>query len=403
MAIANTTTTLDGNFKAVYGDSIVNLQPDNAILSKMIKFKESERIGKSYQVPVILSSEHGCTYLAAGDGVTTLNDSIAATLKNATVDGSQIILRGQIDYEAASKAAASKAAFKNGTELMVENLVESASRRLEAMFLYGGTNLGTVSGLASQVITVTTATFAAGLWAGMEGAVIDVYQAGGTVRQAGLVISSMDLDARTITVTGTTTGIVSTDVIFYKGAKGKECLGLDAIVTNTGTQFGIDAAAFSLWKASTFAAGSAALTQAKVNSAVQKAVAKGGLNEDVVVLVNPLTWGNLNTDQSALRQYTSADSTAKNGFEAIEYRGMNGKMSVVAHPMVKEGEAFVFPPKRLKRVGSQELSFQTPGRAGEIFLHIPDKNAYEMRIYGNQALFCESPAKCVKITGIVNS
>jgi hypothetical protein len=403
MAQANTTATLDGNFKAVYGDGIVDLTPDNAILSKMIKFKESERIGKSYQVPVILSAEHGCTYLAAGDGVQTLNASVAATLKNATVDGAQIILRGQIDYEAAAKAAGNKQAFKNSTELMVENLIESAARRLETMFLYGGTGLATVASLSTQVITLATGSHASGIWAGMEGASIDVYTSGGSVRQAGLVISSMDLDARTLTVVGTTTGIVSTDVVYFAGAKGKECNGLDAILTNNTSMFGIDASAFSLWRSSSYAAGGAALTQAKVNSAVQKAVAKGGLNEDVVVLVNPLTWGNLNTDQAALRQYTNPDSTAKNGFEAIEYRGMSGKMSVVAHPMVKEGEAFVFPPKRMKRVGAQELSFETPGRKGEIFLHIPDKNAYELRIYGNQSLFCEALAKAVKITGIVNS
>ena len=194
MAQQNTTATLDGNFKAVYGDSIVNLQPDNAILSKMVKFKESERIGKSYQVPVILSSEHGCTYLAAGDGVVTLNNSIAATLKNATVDGAQIILRGQIDYESASKAAGSKQAFKNSTELMVENLVESASRRLEAMFLYGGSGLASVASLAGQVITIATGAHASGLWAGMEGAVIDVYLADKvTPRQLGLAMSLVQL------------------------------------------------------------------------------------------------------------------------------------------------------------------------------------------------------------------
>jgi hypothetical protein len=75
----------------------------------------------------------------------------------------------------------------------------------------------------------------------------------------------------------------------------------------------------------------------------------------------------------------------------------------MSHAMVKEGEGFIFPKKRLKRVGAADLSFKTPGRADEIFLHLPDKNAYELRIYGNQALFCEAPAKCVKLTGITNS
>lgn len=404
MAQVNTVTTLAGLFKTVYADSIVDLQPDNSILQKMVKFRETEKIGKSFDVPVILASEQGVTYAAAGDGAITLNSAVASTMKNASIDGNQIFIRGQIDYEAAAKAEKSTVAFKNGTSLLVENLMESASRRLEMSMLYGQKGLATVASLSSQVITITTGQMAAGIWAGMENAVIDVYQgATGSVRQAGLVISSMDLDGRTLTVTGTTTGIVSGDTIYFKGAYGKEMAGLDKIITNTGSLFGIDASQYALWSGSSYSAGSAALTQAKLNSAVQKAVAKGGLNEDVVVLVNPLTWGNLNSDQSALRQYTDKDPKAQNGFNEIVYLGMSGRVSVVAHPCIKESEAFVFPPKRLKRVGTQEFSFSTPGRSDEIFLHVPDSNSYELRLYASQALFCEAPAKCVKITGIVNS
>ncbi|CAB4199959.1 hypothetical protein UFOVP1351_17 [uncultured Caudovirales phage] len=404
MAIANTTATLDGFFKTVYGEKHIDAVPENLFLVKEVDFRETERIGRKFSVPVILSREHGVTYLASGDGVQTLNDSIAAVSKNVEVDGSQIILRGQIDYEAAAKASSSKAAFQSTTELLVQNLLESASNRLEMMFLYGGSGLGTVSSLASQVITLTTASWAVGIWAGMEGAVIDVYTSGGSVRQAGLTIASVDVDNRALTVTGTTTGIVSTDVIYFKGAKGKECSGLDAIITNTGTMFGIDASAYTLWKAQSYSCGSAALTMAKVLSATAKAVGRG-LREDVVCLVNPLTWQNLNANEAALRGYDKSYSSNKseNGFEAITYHGQNGKIEVISHSMVKEGEGFIFPKKRLKRVGAQDLSFKTPGREGEIFLHLPDKNAYELRIYGNQALFCEAPAKCVKLTGIVNT
>ncbi len=403
MAQVNTTSTLAGLFKNVYGDDILKLQPDNAVMQKLVKFRESERIGKAYEVPVILSSEQGVTYSAAGDGAITLNSSIAATLKNASVDGAQIFLRGQMDYESAAKAMKSEKAFRNASELLIENLMDSASKRLEIAMLYGGTGIGTVSSLASQVITLTTASFAAGIWAGMENCVIDVYTSGGSVRQAGLVVASVDLDARTVTVTGTTTGIVATDVVYFKGAYNKEMSGLDKIITNTGSLFGIDSSIYALWKGNSYSAGSAALTMAKVLSATGKAVSKGGLNEDVILLCNPITWQNLNSDQAALRQYVDKDSKALNGFEAIEYRGQNGKISVISSSFVKEGEAFIFPPKKLKRVGASEMTFKTPGRDEEIFLHVPDSNSYEIRLYANQSLFVEAPAKCVKITGIVNS
>ena len=56
----------------------------------------------------------------------------------------------------------------------------------------------------------------------------------------------------------------------------------------------------------------------------------------------------------------------------------------------------------LPNLSPQEFSFETPGRAGEMFLHVPDKNAYELRIYGAQAIICTQPAKCVKGTGITH-
>ena len=414
MAQTNTTSTLDGYFKAIYGDGPINTQADNAILTKMVKFKTADRLGKSYQVPVVLSSEAGFTYLAAGDGLQTLNDSVAAQSKNAEVDGAQLIGRGAIDYEAASKMAGGKAAFAQGSEALVENLMEAANARLEISMLYGRKGLGKFSSTGSsttRAFQFTAATWAPGIWANKENANIDVYNSSTKINtNAVITIVSVDFDNRKINVSGNATDLTACDSsadgydVYFKGAYGKEMYGLDAIITNSTTMFGIDAATYAMWSGSSYSAGSADLCMQKVLGAVGKAVAKGGLNEPVVCLVNPVTWMKLNTDQASLRRYDGdSKEKAKNGFQAIEYAGMNGLIEVIAHPGVKQGEAFIFPPKRLKRVGSSDISFQTPGRQGEIFLHIPDKNGYELRLYANQSLFCEQPAKTVKITGIVNS
>lgn len=420
MAQYNTTSTLDGFFKVVYGDSHIAAVPENLYLVKNIDFREAEKIGDKFQVPVLLTREHGVTYLASGDGVTTLNDSVAAVSKKAQVDGAQIILRGQMDYEAAAKAQTSKAAFMNTTELLTQNLVESASNRLEMMFLYGQTGLGTTASSVNTdsthtVVQLTSASWAVGIWSGMEGAQVNFYNGSSIVSSgadAVFTIDSVDVDNKKLTISGTSTGIAALDTsigsgartIYFKGAYGKECAGLDKILTNSGSLFGIDASTYALWKANTYSAGSAALTMAKVLAAVAKAVGRG-LREDVVCLVSPTTWQNLNSDQAALRGYDKSYSAsqAESGFEAIVYHGQNGRIEVMSHAMVKEGEGFIFPKKRVKRVGAQDLSFKTPGRSDEIFLHLPDKNAYELRIYGNQALFIEHPARCVKITSIVNS
>lgn len=430
MAQQNTTTTLDGLFKIVYGDGPINAIPECSIIQAKVKFKQSERIGKSYNFPVILSSEAGVTYLAAGAGVSTLNDSIAAQLKEAAVDANQIIIRGQMDYEAAAKAVGGKSAFKNATELLVENLMETGSKRLEMAFLYGqsATGLGTADSSSNVSATVTNVTmlaagWAPGIWAGSENAVVQFYK----VSDDTLISSSSDsyfsvttvnFSTRVIKFTGTSTGITALDsalssgdcYIQWKGAKSGtstwvEPVGIDKIITNSGSLFGIDAAVYSLWSGSSFSFGSAAATVAKILNMVGMAVSKGGLMEEADVLLSPKTFMNLSGTMTDLRRQNGGGKEVEGigGFENITLMGPNGKLNLVPHPMIKEGECFCVPMKRLKRIGSQEFSFETPGRKGELFMQVPDKNAFELRIYTGQAIICETPAKCVKGTAITNT
>lgn len=429
MAQQNTTATLDGNFKIVYGEGPVNAIPEVSIIQKQVKFQETEKIGKSYNFPVILSSEAGVTYLAAGAGVQTLNDSIAAQLKEASIDANQIIIRGQMDYEAAARAVGSKAAFKNSTELLVENLMETASKRLEMAFLYGqsATGLGTADTSAninttSTLITMLTAGWAPGIWAGSENALVEVWKVSDNTQissgaNAVFTVGKVNFSAAQITVSGTTTGIAALDTalaagdcyITWKGGKSGtttwvEPVGIDKIITNSGSLFGIDASVYSLWSGSSYAFGGAA-TVAKILNMVGLAVSKGGLMEEADVLLSPKTFMNLSGTMTDLRRQNGGqkETTGIGGFESITLMGPNGKLNLTIHPMMKEGECFALPFKRFKRIGTQEFSFETPGRKGELFLHVPDKNAYELRLYGAQAIICTTPAKCVKGTGIVNT
>lgn len=431
MAQQNSVATLDGLFKIVYGEGPVNAVPEIAVLQKLIPFKASERIGKSYNFPVVLTAEAGVTYIAAGGGSTTLVDSVAAVLKEAVVDAQQIIVRGQMDYEAAAKAiSGGKAAFKNASEVLVENLMETAANRLEIANLYGqsATGLGTIDSSANTnttttVVTMLAAGWAPGIWSGKEGASLAAWKVSDNTAAAttnSFVISAINFADRKITITGTaTTGIGELDTSLssgdcyftFKGAKTGtstwvEPVGIDKIITNSGSLFGISAADYSLWAGSSFDFGSAAVTVAKILNMVGKAVSKGGLMEPAEVLLSPKSYMNLAGTMTDLRRQNGGASESKGigGFESIQLMGPNGRLDIVVHPMLKEGECFAGPfKKRFKRIGSSEFSFETPGRKGELFLHVPDKNAYELRLYGASQVVCECPAKFVKGTGIVNT
>lgn len=422
MAQYDTPSTLSGLFKEVYGDDVMNLIPEAAKLIKIVPFvPEEKEIGNKYHQPVILSHEQGITYAAFNAGAFALNNSIALTMQDAQVSSSQILLRSAISYDAAARASKSKKAFQKATQLIIENMIESMSKRVEIANIYGATGLGKVASSVNTdanntVVTLTTASWATGIWAGMENAQLDLYYSGSIVGgTTPLIITKVDSANRALTLySATTANITAVDAaisahanlcdLYFAGAYGNEMSGLDKIITNTGTLFNISASTYALWQGNTHSAGSAALTMAKVLAAVAKAVDRG-LNEDCTMLLNPNSWSNVMSDLAALRRYDGSydKSKAENGVQKVSFYSQNGKIDLVSHNIVKEGEAFIFPQKRCKRIGAQDMSFKTPGREDEIFLQLSGNAGFEIRNYTDQALFIETPARCVKINNIVNS
>jgi hypothetical protein len=397
----NTETSLNALYKEVYADGVANLIPENIKLLKMVPFKETDSPGDKFIQPVMLAHEHG---FSVGTGAYALNNSIAAVSAEAQVDGYQMLLRTAIGYDAADRMAGSKKSFVKWGDQLFMNMLNSISKRLEVLQMYGRTGLGTVSANAAGVLTITTASWAPGIWAGAVGMELEAYTAttGGTQHNGTLTVTAVDLDARTVTVTGTNAAVVANDILYYKGFYGAEQYGLDSIITNTGNLYNISAATYELWKGSSYAAGGA-LTAAKVLSAAAK-VAERGCEEDLTFICSPKTWANLNSDQAALRAYDSSyGKKADQGFEEIAYHGQNGLIKVVSSIYCKEGESFMFPVKRCKRIGSTDITFNRPGQSEKVFLELPSNAGFELRARSSQTLFCERPAYCTKITGIVNS
>lgn len=399
----NTVATLNGLYKEVYADGHKVLIPEGTKVQEKIKFSSKEKqLGNSYHVPVLLAYEQGFTFAAESDGAYTLNDAAAGVMKDATVGGTEILLRAQMAYSAAAKSAKGRNAFLDGTSLLFESMQKSMRKKLEVVLLYGQSGIGTISAVNSNTFTITTAEWAPGIWAGSEGMAIDVYN-GSTLRDSCKVVS-VDIDARTVTVDAAPSGSAASDTLYFKGAYGKEMAGIHKVLTNTGSLFGISAATYTLWKSSSYAAGGA-LDQAKVNAAIAGAVGKG-LDGELFFLVNPKTWGNLLSNQAALTRNAGKDvkSVVTAGSKSIELFSQNGKVVIEPSIYVKEGHAFGLSLEQWKRVGAQDVSFNTPGSGeGEIFFHLPTKAGIETRCYTNQAIFCEAPGKNLIVTGIVNS
>jgi hypothetical protein len=415
MATSNTFSTpgpgavvgnLNGFFKEVYADKLQELIPEGLKLVNMIKFIGKEKQGGNlFHQPVILGMEHGVTFASSDDDAFNLNPAVAGVIKDAQVRGNPMVMRSLLGYNAASRSAGGKNAFMDATKYIVANMLRSMSKKLEIHLLYGQKGYATAASAVGSVITITTAEWAPGIWAGGEGMPIEIRDTTGATSRGEFVISSVDMDARTITVTTSAqaAGVVSTDVIYHKGAYGNEFAGIHKILENTGTLFNISASQYNLWKANSYNA-AGALSFNKMTKAASRAVEKG-LDSKLTVFVNPRGWADLLNDQAALRMYDQSYSAAQlqNGAKSLKFHSQNGELEIIPSIYIKEGYSYMLSIEEFMRVGSSDISFKRPGYGDEFFRDLENAAAYELRLYTDQAVFCMAPGKNVLITGIVNA
>jgi hypothetical protein len=415
MATENSTATLAGNFKQIYGDNILDLIPTLTRITKMLDFQYAEALGDQFNQPVDLSQEHGVTYAAANTENIVLLDPTAGQMANALVNGSQIYARSRVNYEAMVKAnAAGQKAFAKATAHIVKRLTNAAGKRLEAMMLHGRRGWGSLSSVSGSSTTrawvLTEASWAAGLWAGAKNMTLDVFAAdytGSKVNSnAKVVVVSVDIDNRTLNVSGNATDLTAITAgmhLFPETASpSTECAGIDAIIRNTGTLFNISASDYELWKGHVVSSVGRP-TMAGFLGGVRRAV-ELGLVEDVTAIVSPKCFEVLNDDVAALRRQDSSYSTKEgvNGVEEIKYHGQSGVLTIMPHLFQKDGQAHIIAPSEWRRIGATDLTFISRGANGEdkLVLELPNSPAAEMRCMFHGAVFCEAPARSVVLTGI---
>lgn len=401
---------LNGLFKEAYADKLENLIPDQVKLMNLIKFMSKDKQpGNLYHQPVILGLEHGITFAGSDEDAFNLNAPVAGTIKDAQIKGSPAVLRSFLGYVAASRAAQGDAkAFMDATKYLVANMLRSMAKKLEIEMLYGDVGYGVVSAAAgpdqaTSTITVKTSEWAPGIWAGAEGLTIEVRSADGTVSKGTAKIQSVSFEARTLTLANSIT-CGNGDVIWHMGAYGNEFKGIHKILSQTtGILFNIDVGQYNLFRASQYPAGNGALSFAKLNLAVARAVEKG-LEGKLMVMVNTRGWANMLNDQAALRKYDGSYSKTKleNGSEALEFHSQNGVLQIVPSVYVKEGYAYMLSIEDWQRVGSTDMTFKRPGQGDQFFRDLENSAGYELRLYTDQAIFCSAPGRNVLITEIVN-
>lgn len=417
---ANTGSTLNGLFRQIYAKEVRDLIPDFSILQRRLPFTKAAMLGDKYHLPVVVSDEHGFTYGGSTAANYTLNSAISMQMQDAQVPGSELTLQSGISYGAVQRSQArGEQAVEQAVRLLMERMKSSASKRVEIQMLYGASTTGIgqiASGTGSsgtRVYTISAATWASGIWAGMENASLDCYNGTSQLNaNAAVVVTAVNAANRTVSVSGNSTDLTAIDgagtaaTFFFLGAYGNEMTGIDAIITNTGSLFNINAATYNLWSGNTFDCLSAELSMGKILSGLALAVGRG-LLEDVAVLLNPDSFANIMSDLAAQRKFDGSYSKkkAENGSETVTFYGQNGMIELLPHPMVKSGDSFALPLDIIQRVGSTDVSFRGEGPTGQedYLFQNTSTNGWTCRAYTDQAILIEQPAWCVKFKNVVPS
>lgn len=414
MTTANSVaSTLSSNYKQTYGPKLETLVPDGVKLYKDVKLMLGEQTqGGLYNQPLAMALEHGISY-GAGDAIISLNAAVAGKLENATIQGAQMVGRAQFGWTVASRAAKGPNYFVQGTEVVLRSLMLSVKKRAEAEGFYGGDGLAIVSSVAGNVLSITNASFAAGMWVGMEGAPIDIYTA--TPSASGTLVTSckvtaVDLDATPLpTITVDNAGAAAaTNVLFYKGAFGTESDGIKTILGKTsGNQFGIAIASYpDLLKGTQYSVGGV-LSFAKVVKGLAKALPKGG-EGSFKIYTHPESWQDLVNEGEAARTFGGDQwkpSGIERGTESIKFFSVAGMVEIVPSTYVKRGDTFaLLQDGSWKRIGSTDITMRVPGMENDqVFVPIADAGGFETRCYKDFAWFCDRPAASVYYSGIVPS
>jgi len=412
-----------GDFKERYNSKgIQDAIPESRVLLKNVDFDKATLVGNAFHTPVILSDEAGFTYAANNAGNYALNGPISLNVPDAQVRPAQITLVSQIAYDALSQSLGSGAAFLSATKLITKRMIDSMSKRVELAALYGGSGLATSALTGSsnvdathEIVAFTQQSWSDGIWAGTVNNQVQFYNATVLVSSGAdsvFTIVAVNPSLRTLKVSGSAAGIAALHALvvtvptvltlYFNSAYGNEMTGIDKILTNTGLLFNIDAAVYDLWKANVVDNSAGKLTFLALQNAVAIAVGRG-LDSSVDVLVNPKVWANLVTSQSGARRFDSSykKTQMENGAEKLTFYSQNGTMNITPSLYVKEGDCFILPFEHMTRIGSMDIEFmpQVMG-SDEFFQYVPGYNAYELRLWTNQQIFIELPARCVKIYNI---
>lgn len=277
-------------FKECYGN-LQEILPTDYPLQQAIPFEEKQKVGEKFVEAVTLSHENGWTLAGSGNDLVDILPAVAGAVKQAEVNAYATILPSVIPWQVISRSAGGgKKAFFDATKHVVKNNLKSHGKLQEILRLYGqssellgyvsyatatyrtvsftngggtlsinGTNVTFTGGVntTSKWILFAPGQFAAGIWVGSEGMIVQQINNDGAVVGEG-AITGYDCDKGAIqvdfvpTAAGAATGANSYRIALKKQNESMDMVGIHKIMSTSGNLFGINNTNYNLYRGNVY-------------------------------------------------------------------------------------------------------------------------------------------------------
>lgn len=420
---AATVSTANGIAKRVHG-GVQNLVPGNKqkFLNR-VKYDSSTSLGGEFEELVWLTTEHGFTYAGTSGAKKTLRKSEVAETQPAKGNPSSIHFRSEVVIELMSRASEKgEKAFESYIAAMMRESKKAFSKRLECTMLYGGGAMATASSVSSvdathALITISNKTWAPWMWLNMRNCGLDGYVT--TTQQntnADLNITKVDIKNKQLTVVGNSTDITavvaagSTLDLYFAGQYGNDCSGLRTVANlTTGSYLSITADTYpDVWNGSQidWDYSTTQFSWGVLQDGLEQAASRGA-EGDLICQVPLTAWSTLNNSLDALRVLDSSYKVSSvemgHSTDAITYHGVTGKVTVEPSGYQRYGEVMCYldpaeDKSMCRRIGSSDITFNTPGRGDEMFRLVEDSNTVEYRAFTDQIFWMPAPRNAILFT-----
>jgi hypothetical protein len=412
-----TTSTQSQLAKRVYGDNFEKLPFNATLISDRAPFSDKFKLGETYRWMMEVAMEHGATYNGTGSSEATLNAAIVGVNQQAEVNAYEMFMRTRVITRAFEEAVSKgDAAYENLTKQRLMALQTGLEFRREHSFLYGQEGLFKVDSVDTGVITIDPETWCPTLAIRLINSILEAFDgqtSSETQHDGDLTVTAVDLDAKTITVSGTSSSVVADDWLYFKGARTasafNEMMGLHKLMTTTsGTVQGIALATYP-WVKPNVSSSFGRPTMLLVLKAMRKLVGRNTIaskkddKQNTTLFTPSPMYEILNSDLMSSRRFDGSYNRSKgtSGVETIEYYGQTGVTELMVHPLLRDSDALAIGPNNLFRVGVHDLKFNTgPDGNSDLWTQVADKNTYEARASFIEQIALFAPGRTVALTGI---